>query len=66
MRCCVVTVAAALWFGFVTKQLDLGWVYDNYLPLMTAAILFSISLSAFVYLASFSTNRLLSTGGQTG
>jgi hypothetical protein len=42
----VVTVAAAVYFGFVTRQLNLGWIYDSYVPLMSAAIALSFALSA--------------------
>lgn len=42
----VVTVAAALYFGFATRQLNLGWIYDSYVPLMSAAIGLSFALSA--------------------
>lgn len=42
----VVTVAVALYFGFATRQLNLGWIYDSYVPLMSAAIALSFALSA--------------------
>ena len=47
----VVTLAAAAYFGFGTRQLNLGWIYDSYVPLMSAAIALSIALSAGAVLA---------------
>ena len=41
----VVTLAAAAYLGFGTRQLNLGWIYDSYVPLMSAAIALSFALS---------------------
>lgn len=41
----VFTLAAAAYWGFVTHQLNLGWIYDSYVPLMSAAIALSFALS---------------------
>lgn len=60
------TVGAALWLGFGSRQLNLGWAYDQYLPLMSATIVLSAALALAVYLASFRSGPLLSTGGHTG
>ncbi|KAI3438180.1 hypothetical protein D9Q98_000617 [Chlorella vulgaris] len=66
LRNMVVSVAAVLYFGFYRRSLDLGWVYDNYLPLITASIIFSAALSAYVYAASFARGAVLAKGGNTG
>eukprot|EP00010_Vexillifera_abyssalis_P007141 CAMPEP_0201546794 /NCGR_PEP_ID=MMETSP0173_2-20130828/3159_1 /ASSEMBLY_ACC=CAM_ASM_000268 /TAXON_ID=218659 /ORGANISM="Vexillifera sp., Strain DIVA3 564/2" /LENGTH=363 /DNA_ID=CAMNT_0047955581 /DNA_START=190 /DNA_END=1278 /DNA_ORIENTATION=- len=44
------------------------WIYDNYLALATASILFSYALSVYLYLASFfpSSSKLLAEGGCSG
>ncbi|KAK9807643.1 hypothetical protein WJX72_005150 [[Myrmecia] bisecta] len=63
--CCVVTISAALYFGFYTNQLYLGWIYDNYTALLAAAILFSFGLATLLYLGSFTGNKLLAAGGNT-
>lgn len=49
----VVTLLAAAYFGFYKGTVDLGWIYDNFLPLLTAAVLFSFVLSIGLYLASY-------------
>ncbi|KXZ54584.1 hypothetical protein GPECTOR_4g649 [Gonium pectorale] len=60
------TYGAALYFGFYTRQLDLGWLYDNYAPLLTASVLFSAALSVYLYASSFARGALLSSHGDTG
>ncbi len=63
----VLTLSICLFFGFYTKQLKLAWVYDNFLPLLTASWLFSMCLSVGLYVASFrSKSVLLSPAGNTG
>ena len=52
--------------AFGTKQLRLAWLYDNYVSLMTAAIVLSFLVSVLVYLSSFRMGRLLSKSGHTG
>lgn len=47
----VVTLAAAAYLGFGTRQLNLGWIYDSYVPLMSAAIALSFALSVGVVLS---------------
>lgn len=61
-----VTMALVGYFGFYTRSLNLSWAYDNYLPLMTASILFSLILSVYLYLRSFAKDALLAAGGKTG
>eukprot|EP00882_Tetradesmus_deserticola_P008796 GHRQ01009279.1.p1 GENE.GHRQ01009279.1~~GHRQ01009279.1.p1 ORF type:complete len:422 (+),score=115.16 GHRQ01009279.1:145-1410(+) len=56
--------AAALSFGL--GVLDLSWVTRNFIPLTTAAIIFSSALAVAVYAASFLPNRLLSPHGNSG
>ena len=63
----VLSLAAVAYFGFWRRgALPLSWVYDNYVPLMTAAVLFSFALSAALYASSFAPGRLLAAGGATG
>jgi hypothetical protein len=62
----VITYGAAVYLGFVTRQLDLGWLYDNFLQLLTAAVIFSTALSAYLYASSFAKGALLSSHGDTG
>jgi delta14-sterol reductase len=61
-----VTAAALAYFGFYKNTLDLSWAYDNYAPLMTASILFSVILSVYLYARSFVPGALLAAGGATG
>ncbi|KAG2435046.1 hypothetical protein HYH02_012043 [Chlamydomonas schloesseri] len=65
-RIFLLTYGAALYFGFVSRQLDLGWLYDNFAQLLTAAILFSSALSVYLYASSFKKGALLSGHGATG
>jgi hypothetical protein len=62
----VVTVGAVLYFAFWRRSFDLGWVYDNYTPLITASVICSAALSLALYAASFARGRLLASGGTTG
>ncbi len=66
LRCCLVTVAIVAGLGFGTDYLRLGWIYDNFTALMTAAMLLSLVSSVSVYLSSFGIGRLLSSAGHTG
>jgi hypothetical protein len=66
LYCLLVSVGAALYLGFYRRSLDLGWVYDNYVPLLTASVLFSYALSAYLYAASFARGAALARGGNTG
>ncbi|GFR49051.1 hypothetical protein Agub_g11077 [Astrephomene gubernaculifera] len=65
-RLLVLTYGAALYFGFYTRQLDLGWLYDNFAPLLTASLLFSSALSVYLYVSSFKKGALLGSIGNTG
>ena len=66
LRSMVITLGAVLYFGFWRRSWDLGWVYDNYLPLVTASVICSAALSLALYAASFARGRLLAQGGTTG
>lgn len=61
-----ISMAILIYFGFITNQLNLSWAYDNYIPLLTASILFSFSLSFYLYISSFINNSILAAGGNTG
>jgi hypothetical protein len=61
-----VVYGAAAYFSFVHGLLDLGWVYDNYVPLLTGSLLFSTLLSAYLYAASFARGKLLAAHGASG
>ena len=63
----VLTMCMTIYFGFFTPFLNLSWLYDNYVPLMTSAILFSFCLSMYLYARSFKPNILLADeGSRTG
>jgi len=53
-------------FSFGLGVLDLGWCYDNYLPLIGASCLTSLALSVYLYLSSFQKGKLLCEEGTTG
>lgn len=64
-----VTLALVLGLGFATDVVDLGWAADNYLPLMTCGVLFSVSLSVVLFAASHAPWRrgvLMARGADTG
>ncbi|KAI9262688.1 ergosterol biosynthesis ERG4/ERG24 [Sporodiniella umbellata] len=50
----------------VTGLQPLTYVYDHYTGLVLSSILFAYTLSLFVYINSFYSNRLLALGGNTG
>ena len=62
----MVSVIALVYFGFVQRSLNLSWAYDNYVPLMTASVIFSALLSVYLYARSFARGALLAGGGDTG
>ena len=62
----VLTYGAALYFGFFTQQLNLGWLHDNFVPLLTASLIFSSALSLYLYVSSFKRGAMLSSHGDTG
>ena len=59
------SVGVLAYLGFVSRQVDLSWLHRNFLPLMTASILFCFLTSGCLYAASFSKGRLLAAGGDT-
>ena len=46
--------------------MDFGWVYDNFVALLTAATVFSFLLSTSLYIGSHRSGGLLAAGGDTG
>jgi hypothetical protein len=48
------------------KGLPLDFIYDEYLTLITASVIFSTLLSVFVYIQSFLPGALLAEGGVSG
>ncbi|KAL0051038.1 hypothetical protein WJX82_000999 [Trebouxia sp. C0006] len=60
-----VTLLAATTFSFYTKTLPLSWIYDQFLPLLTAACLLTVLLTVYLYLSSFGQSKVLSSGGNT-
>jgi hypothetical protein len=44
----------------------LEYVYDHYIGLAFASIIFSYAISVAVYMGSFQPNKLLALGGNTG
>ena len=62
----VITMLALAYFGFYRHMLDLSWVYDNFVSLLSAATLFSFALSALLYTASLRKGTLCAKGGCTG
>lgn len=65
----VVTIALLLYLGFFKKKADgnyilnLAWLYDNYVPLMTCSIAFSSLLSVYLYVVSFAKGKVLAEEG---
>ena len=66
----VVTVAVAVYFGFFAPPglaIDLSYLYDEYVPLMTTSVVFSTVLSAYLYRRSFRPGAVLAEeGSRTG
>ena len=52
----------ALYLGFVANVLNLGWMYDNYVPLLTGSLIISVGLSFYLYISSFKRGALLAPG----
>eukprot|EP00740_Mantoniella_antarctica_P014235 CAMPEP_0181374646 /NCGR_PEP_ID=MMETSP1106-20121128/16147_1 /TAXON_ID=81844 /ORGANISM="Mantoniella antarctica, Strain SL-175" /LENGTH=431 /DNA_ID=CAMNT_0023492673 /DNA_START=92 /DNA_END=1387 /DNA_ORIENTATION=+ len=65
MRCFLVTMCL-VGAGVYSGNLDLGWVHANFLALLTAAIIFSNTLSVCLYAGSFVGNKTLAKGGDSG
>lgn len=66
----VITVAAAVYFGFFAPPglaIDLSYLYDEYVPLMVTSVVFSTVLSAYLYRRSFRRGAVLAEeGSRTG
>lgn len=63
----ILSLTLALYFGFSSNSyFKLSWAYENYVPLLTSAIIFSALLSIYLYLSSFVKGRLLAGGGSSG
>jgi len=62
----IITYGAAIYLGFVRNSLNLGYLYDAFLPLTTAATLFSTALAVYLYASSFKKGAMLSSHGATG
>lgn len=63
-----ITLVAVAVFGFWFRVVDLGWAYDNYVALMSAAIVVSwaLSLALFASAALRGDRVLAAVGGSTG
>ena len=48
------------------SSLSIQIIYEEFIPLASAAILFSFILASYLYISSFVPERLLSEGGNTG
>lgn len=66
IRNLTVTALALGYFGAYRGLLDLSWVYDNFIPLLTASVLFSFALSALLYAAALRKGAVCAKGGCTG
>ncbi|TNV78652.1 hypothetical protein FGO68_gene873 [Halteria grandinella] len=51
---------------FFNGKYNLDWIADNYLPLTTATVVFSVAQAIFLYAYSFSGKKLLAVGGNSG
>ena len=61
----LLTYGSALFFGFFTPYLNLSWIYDNFLPLLTSSVAFSSGLALYLYATSFKRGALLGAHGAT-
>lgn len=66
LACLLITLAVCAANAFVKESPALGWVYDNYLSLLSGSVLFSVALSLYLYVSSFAQGRLLAAGGTSG
>lgn len=62
----LVATAAATLAVWAWRPSALIWVHDEYLPLFTASVLFSVVLSAYLYASSFLGNKQLAEQGSSG
>ena len=60
-----VTLVAAAVLSFYLEILRLSWIYDHFLPLLTAATTITVLLVVVLYTSSFSQSRVLALGGNT-
>jgi len=58
----VVVYATAVYVGFVQQSVDLGWMYDHYVPLLTGSCLLSVTLTVYLYVSSFKPGTMLAAG----
>ena len=65
LGCFVITMAltAGLQYHGI---IDLAYIYDNFLQLMTSAMLFCLALSVFLYLKALQPGTMLAEGGNSG
>lgn len=54
--------AATVYFGW----LPVTFVYDEFIPLLSAAVVFSFVLSVYLYVSAVSGDKLLAEGGNSG
>lgn len=66
LRSCVLSLGVLAYLSFGRGALDLGWVYDNYVPLLSASAALSLALSFYLYARSSARGRLLAAGGSSG
>ena len=52
-------------FTFYLDVLPLSWIYDHFLPLLTAATCLTTLLAVYLYAVSFRHSTLLASGGNT-
>ncbi len=62
--CTVSTIGAVLLH--VNGVINLEYIYDHYLQFITASILVSTLLSIYLYASSFTGNKILAAGGNSG
>lgn len=66
LLCLCVTLVLAFVLSFGLGVLDLGWVFDNFIPFVTASIIISYSMGFYLYARSFQKGNLLADPGNTG
>ncbi|CAK0783472.1 hypothetical protein CVIRNUC_006671 [Coccomyxa viridis] len=62
----VITMLTIAYLGVYKRTLDLTWVYHNFVPLLSASVAFSFTLSAVLYVAALRKGALCAQGGCTG
>lgn len=61
--CCLVTLGLSVFLSFGTGLLNLGWIFDNFVPFITASIIFSYALAFYLYASSFGKGKMLTESG---